>query len=592
MNDDYDIPSATTTYYDKCHNVPTNLGVRSLIGVSPKLHPDTIALIHHYTVTSYSTSNCDGSAGDLIYIWAPGARELVLPEFAGITLGPNSGQVKSFKVETHFNNPDNLQGFKDNSGVSVFLALENQVRPVEMGIIATGDPNVQLNGYPLPNQAGYSSVDITCPSSFTQNWPHSVKVMFLIHHMHVAGQKMTTEIFRNGDNIRNFTTEYYDFNYQSATYTNFVLEPGDSIVTKCIFNSNTTTRSKPTGKFGLGSEDEMCIDYFWYYPKVTSNSYCQIQDLNNVAYESLPNDSALDRWFGDSKAAAPEFVPYNTRSFKVEVHPPNDECTNPVQAVEYSFKKGDTCIRNPHSLSLTTVIQNKWFGDMFTKIQQDELTGNVSIKNQCFDSECTNCVAWPHQGANEWAPMNIEDGCVSTPTFNYKVTSKTFSVSPPIQSTQSLTSSSTVQGTNSQTQSTTIDSSQSSFSMSSTGTFASSSLVSSVSSSALATESSVTTDSMPQSPINTVTQSPTIAPSVRTSGGGSSSGSLSESETVTVAVTVTVTIILIVIIIAAAVIFKPARNRTKLDALDGRDSAPPDAEASTNTTINNAVTVF
>ena len=42
----------------------------------------------------------------------------------------------------------------------------------------------------------------------------------------------------------------------------YVISPGDSLITRCYYD----TKTKAGVTFGLGSEQEMCIDFLYYYP--------------------------------------------------------------------------------------------------------------------------------------------------------------------------------------------------------------------------------------------------------------------------------------------------------------------------------------
>lgn len=111
--------------------------------------------------TASASSLCDDVNFADIFVWAPGSSDVVFPDDVGFLLGTASGRFLSLKVETHYNNPDGVEGLVDDSGVRVYYTEE--LRPINMGVIQLGDPFVQLGGERLPE--GKSSFSFQCPSA-------------------------------------------------------------------------------------------------------------------------------------------------------------------------------------------------------------------------------------------------------------------------------------------------------------------------------------------------------------------------------------------------------------------------------------------
>lgn len=61
--------------------------------------------------------------------------------------------------------------------------------------------------------------------------------------------------------------DYYDFDFQSIANTAVVIKRGDRLNTHCTFTTAGTDRTEPTDFF-LGSEDEMCMHFLTYYPRL------------------------------------------------------------------------------------------------------------------------------------------------------------------------------------------------------------------------------------------------------------------------------------------------------------------------------------
>lgn len=99
-----------------------------------------------------------------MYAWAPNVDGVALPEEAGFRFGNATGGFASVAVNTHYDNPGEVTGLVDNSGVRVYYTEE--LRPMDMGMIILGDPNATLRGEPIAG--GKTSVSFGCPSSCTE----------------------------------------------------------------------------------------------------------------------------------------------------------------------------------------------------------------------------------------------------------------------------------------------------------------------------------------------------------------------------------------------------------------------------------------
>ncbi len=78
------------------------------------------------TLPSFCTSDAD------IFPWAPGASNVELPVDLGFAFGNASGGITSVSIETHYDNPEGIEGMVDSSGVRVYYSEEP--RPIEMGV--------------------------------------------------------------------------------------------------------------------------------------------------------------------------------------------------------------------------------------------------------------------------------------------------------------------------------------------------------------------------------------------------------------------------------------------------------------------------
>lgn len=198
--------------------------------------------------------------------------------------------IASSDIQTHYNNPNNLQGIKDNSGVRLWFTAENKLRPVEMGILRLADPDVQMASQDLINPNGYSSYTFNCPEMLNK-LPHAITAFKMAHHMHISGVEAELNLTRQGQVVGQYRADYFDFTFQNFINLNTTILPGDSFSTRCSYNSNIPGSNK---KFGFGSNDEMCIDYVFYYPKTTWGK-C---DFQTPSMKLLSGSEELHRTFG------------------------------------------------------------------------------------------------------------------------------------------------------------------------------------------------------------------------------------------------------------------------------------------------------
>lgn len=201
----------------------------------------------------------------MTYLWAPGEPPHAFPDFLGMPLGGTNG-FRSFRLEFHYNNPDLTEGIVDNSGLIYYYS--EQPREQTLGIMQVGDPFLGLYGYPIAD--GTTSYTFDCPSSCTTSLlDKPVTVIREYLHMHESGVSQYSQQYRDGNLIRSSKAQYFDFMQQggqAVLQEPFEIQPGDSFSVGCFYeNAPGTNRT-----FGLGSSNEMCISFLYYYPAVSS----------------------------------------------------------------------------------------------------------------------------------------------------------------------------------------------------------------------------------------------------------------------------------------------------------------------------------
>lgn len=193
------------------------------------------------------------------------------------------------------------------------------------------DPLIRLGGQPVGD--GLSRHTLTCPETCSQlSLDEPVTVLREFMHMHqkgtivkilleiffllpgcesshqsssAIGTRMVNEMYRGEEKVHEGIIEVWEYDQQSSAVVNqgpFQIEAGDSFRTTCYYRTENDT------KFGLSSQDEMCIAFLFYYPRKMLMGrfpwFCGVGLPGGTCtadYESalLSSDDGLGRQFGD-----------------------------------------------------------------------------------------------------------------------------------------------------------------------------------------------------------------------------------------------------------------------------------------------------
>jgi len=314
---DYPVKAVATEYADFCFSSAnlTALGVPidsdlHIIGAQPVVDQGSAKYVHHFLVTASVLDNCGDmkTFNDVAFVWAPGEGPLILPPNVGALLG--SQGFKAFNVQIHYNNPSLDTGVLDSSGVEFFYTTNK--REFDLGVLQLGDPFLGLLGVKVGN--GFYQHTFDCSSDCSSvSLSENVTVLREYLHMHTTGSSMYNAQIRDGKTIHKGSVEFYDFS-QAGMYSviqePFDIRPGDSFQTSCFYSAGANTT------FGLGSADEMCIAYLFYYPRQVvpgSNGFpytCAVglgdffpQCEEVLTSRSLESTSQFNRSFGESTNA-------------------------------------------------------------------------------------------------------------------------------------------------------------------------------------------------------------------------------------------------------------------------------------------------
>jgi len=200
----------------------------------------------------------------ILYAWGKGGSSLILPPEAGYLMGAknDTSVIQYLLLEIHYDNPALTPGRVDSSGV-IFHFTEN-LRPNNAGTLILG--NIGVDEVPIPPNDPYYRVQVDCPSVCTSLWPHRINVFGDFLHMHQVGSMIWSTQERDNKSVDGYINriEYYDFSFQDYIPINRVIEPGDELHLNCIYD--TTSKSTET-RFGITSDDEMCLEFMAYYPR-------------------------------------------------------------------------------------------------------------------------------------------------------------------------------------------------------------------------------------------------------------------------------------------------------------------------------------
>jgi len=190
----------------------------------------------------------------------------------------------------------------DDAGVKIWVQPSPKANVA--GIFELGDPKViqggLLGGTAVVIPRGGSHFTYVCPDSETAKWTGDITVFGSILHMHKMGAQMYTEVTppsggATGATKRNHV-QYFDFDHQDPTLiSSYVIKKGSTLTTRCYYD-NTLPASQPL-VFGLGSEQEMCTDFIYYYPADPSVVGCAPATMPTAATIDFASDAG-SRVFG------------------------------------------------------------------------------------------------------------------------------------------------------------------------------------------------------------------------------------------------------------------------------------------------------
>ena len=316
----YTIPTRTTTYACQGFTFPVSGADKHVVAIRPLMNNVTTRFNHH-AILHVCNDNaffeehlvpkpCSASAGDqgqspigetdsgcssLMWSWAMGLDLMVLPDSAGFRIGSSTFAASHVILEVHYDNPALESGLVDDFGFEAYYV--DTLREHDAAGMTLGDPTLRLNiesssslfgGFlgglvssllwPYDSgklKAGGAAIhrQATCPGSCTSSLSQPITVFGSSLHAHTAGQKLYTEHYDTQGNYLGIPSQmridFWDNGFQAMEELpdgDFVITPGDSLQLHCYFDATQRTEDV---EFGYRTQDEMCMQFIYYYPAQT-----------------------------------------------------------------------------------------------------------------------------------------------------------------------------------------------------------------------------------------------------------------------------------------------------------------------------------
>lgn len=265
--DGFNVPTVETYY--GCFEFSFQLDqLGHIIQFVPQI--DNAPFVHHFVLTRLDAPSgqtngysCFDLTGEMVWTWAPGAEAWALPPEAGFLIGDAPGGAVNFRLQVHYNNPLLTAGETDSSGLDLYVS--KTLRPNRAGTMVFGD----IQGIVIPpGMPAYEHI-ATCRSEATASFlTESMNVFGTAMHAHNIGSVLWSDVNRGGQFMYELNRDDpYLFGSQHMNPVDLVIEPGDEVVTHCVYDSSE--RTTPT-LGGPGTTDEMCWNVVTYWPRVAN----------------------------------------------------------------------------------------------------------------------------------------------------------------------------------------------------------------------------------------------------------------------------------------------------------------------------------
>ncbi|PVD22126.1 hypothetical protein C0Q70_17930 [Pomacea canaliculata] len=281
------VPSRETTYWWYVARLPSFRTKHHVIKYEAVIDKGHEGLVHHMELfhcevppgTQIPEFNGPGpgkgeekpsrlsSCQQVLGAWAMGAKAMVYPEEAGIPVG---GEHFSpfVLLEIHYNNPSRIPDLVDSSGMRFYVT--SKLREDDAGLLQIGLEYTDKMAIP-PHQKLFTLTGYCVPQctrvvrGIASIWNHHLCVPA---HSHLTGRRMRTKHIRFGVELPEVNRDdHYSPHFQEIRRLQHPVKvlPGDALITYC--DDSTFDRDHVTTG-GLSIQQEMCVNYVHYYPRV------------------------------------------------------------------------------------------------------------------------------------------------------------------------------------------------------------------------------------------------------------------------------------------------------------------------------------
>ncbi|XP_076819556.1 DBH-like monooxygenase protein 1 homolog [Clavelina lepadiformis] len=289
LNGNLTVPQKDTYYNCRLFEFPTLSSKHHMVKIEPVIQAGNELHVHHILLYQCNRNVLQNSStlltneecytpnmppdfincNSVFHGWAIGGGTFHYPNHAGFPLGTEDSP-RYVVMETHYDNPQIKSDIQDNSGLRI--TYTSQLRDYDAAVIEVGHSVSPYEHLIPPNAESFLShgnCHHTClKETMAYNNQDSIKIFGSFLHSHLLGREMTLRHFRGNKELPFIARDQsYDFNYQEAKIFSKEIEikSGDSMQVVCNYNSKQRANFT-TG--GLGTQQEMCLSYVYYYPKI------------------------------------------------------------------------------------------------------------------------------------------------------------------------------------------------------------------------------------------------------------------------------------------------------------------------------------
>ncbi|EDL13566.1 DBH-like monooxygenase protein 2 precursor [Mus musculus] len=292
------IPEDDTTYACTFLPLPIVSKKHHIYKFEPILVERNETMVHHVLVYACGNSSvlptgigeCYGSdpafslCSHVIAGWAVGGLSYQFPDDVGISIG-TPFDPQWIRLEIHYSNFQNLPGIRDTSGMRLFYT--SHLRKYDMGVLQLGISVFPIHFIP-PGAEAFLSYGLCKTDKFEELNGAPVSDIYIsacLLHTHLAGRSLQALQYRNGTQLQVVCKDFsYDFNLQESRDLPHpvVIKPGDELLIECHYQ----TLDRDFMTFGGASTiNEMCLIFFFYYPRINISSCMGYPDIIYVTNE-------------------------------------------------------------------------------------------------------------------------------------------------------------------------------------------------------------------------------------------------------------------------------------------------------------------